>query len=170
MTMLKQFLAGGLACAALGLGPVAAAEPEACATMRLADGGWTDNTAQNALLQTVLEGLGYEDDIQLLAVPVILQALENGDIDVWLDNWMPSQSVEVAPYVERGGVVSYATNLEGAGYGPVVPGYVAAEGVAGLADLKDHPDAFDRKIYGIEAGNDGNRILLEKIADPANGL
>ncbi len=170
--MLKTLLLGGLACGLLtaSAGQTMAADPAACATVRLADGGWTDNTAQNALLQVVLDGLGYEPDIQLLAVPVILQSLENQDMDIWLDNWMPSQSVEIAPFIERGGVVSHATNLEGAGYGPVVPGYVADAGVTSLADLAAYGEQFDKTIYGIEAGNDGNRILQEKIDDPANGL
>ncbi|HKY95247.1 MAG TPA: glycine betaine ABC transporter substrate-binding protein, partial [Kiloniellales bacterium] len=170
--MRKICIAGGaLLAASLAWGTAAsAADPAECRTVRLADGGWTDNTAQNALLTVVLEGLGYEVDNQLLAVPVILQSLENKDIDIWLDNWMPSQTVEVEPFLTRGTVVSYAVNLEGAGYGPVVPGYVAAEGVKSLADLAPHADKFDRKIYGIEAGNDGNRILQAKIDDPANGL
>lgn len=171
--MRRQWIAGGaalLAACLAGETTAFAAEPAECLTVRMADGGWTDNTAQNALLTQVLEGLGYKVDDQLLGVPVILQSLENQQIDFWLDNWMPSQAVEVEPFISRGTVVSYAVNLEGAGYGPVVPGYVAAEGVKALADLSAHGDKFDRKIYGIEAGNDGNRILQAKIDDPANGL
>lgn len=170
--MLKHWIAGSAALLAACLaGPTAfAADPAECQTVRMADGGWTDNTAQNALLTVVLEGLGYKVDNQLLGVPVILQSLENNDIDFWLDNWMPSQTVEVEPFLSRGTVVSYAVSLEGAGYGPVVPGYVAAEGVKALADLSAQGDRFDYKIYGIEAGNDGNRILQAKIDDPANKL
>lgn len=171
--MRRHWIAGSaalLAACLAGETTAFAAEPDECRTVRMADGGWTDNTAQNALLTQVLEGLGYKVDDQLLGVPVILQSLENQQIDFWLDNWMPSQAVEVEPFISRGTVVSYAVNLEGAGYGPVVPGYVAAEGVKALADLSAHGDKFDRKIYGIEAGNDGNRILQAKIDDPANKL
>ena len=46
----------------------------------------------------------------------------------------------------------------GAGYGPVVPDYVAAAGVKDVADLAANADKFDKKFYGIEAGNDGNKI------------
>jgi glycine betaine/proline transport system substrate-binding protein len=171
--MAIRLIPGGtalLACALLGGGGAFAAEPAECRTLRLADGGWTDNTAQNGLVAVVLEAMGYAVEVQLLGVPVILQSLENGDIDVWLDNWMPSQTVEVTPFLERGTIESHAVNLEGAGYGPVVPGYVAAAGVTALADLAAHGAAFEMAIYGIEAGNDGNRILQEKIEDPANGL
>ncbi len=168
--MLKRWILGGAAGLALSISAGGASLAADCATLRLADGGWTDNTAQNGLVAVVLKAIGYQVDAQVLGVPVILQSLENGDLDVWLDNWMPSQVVEVTPFLERGTVVSYAVNLEGAGYGPVVPDYVAAAGVTKLADLAAHGAEFDKTIYGIEPGNDGNRILQAKIDDPANGL
>jgi glycine betaine/proline transport system substrate-binding protein len=89
---------------------------------------------------------------------------------VWLDNWMPSQTTEVAPFLEKGTVTDLGINLEGAGYGPVVPGYVAEAGVRDLKDLSTHAGQFDRKFYGIEPGNDGNRIVQGKIDDAANGM
>ena len=53
---------------------------------------------------------------------------------------------------------------------PVVPNYVADAGVKGVKDLAANADKFDKKFYGIEAGNDGNKIVQAKIDDPANGL
>ena len=155
--------------ALLPIGASAADAPE-CKRIRLADGGWTDNTAQNALASTVLRSMGYEPKAEILAVPVIMQALENKDVDLWLDNWMPSQTSEVKPFTDKGTVVVLGTNLEGAGYGPVVPTYVANEGVKDLKDLSAFADKFDKKFYGIEAGNDGNRIVQSKIDDPSTGL
>ncbi len=76
---------------ALPLGaPTEAAEPESCATVRFADVGWTDITATTALAGTVLRGLGYETQVDLLALPVTFQSLARGDIDVFLGNWMPT--------------------------------------------------------------------------------
>jgi glycine betaine/proline transport system substrate-binding protein len=147
-----------------------AAEAAECKQIRLADGGWTDNTAQNALAATVLRSMGYEPKSEILAVPVIMQSLENKDVDLWLDNWMPSQTAETKPFLDKGTVVDLGTNLEGAGYGPVVPTYVADEGVKDLKDLSKFAEKFDSKFYGIEAGNDGNRIVQSKIDDPASGL
>jgi glycine betaine/proline transport system substrate-binding protein len=83
---------------------------------------------------------------------------------------MPSQTTEVAPYLQDGSVESLSVNLEGAGYGPVVPSYVAEAGVKDLKDLAPNADKFSKKLYGIEPGNDGNRILQSKIDDPANSL
>jgi glycine betaine/proline transport system substrate-binding protein len=77
---------------------------------------------------------------------------------------------DVQPYLDDGSVESIGQNLEGAGYGLVVPTYVADEGVKSLSDIGAHGDEFDHKIYGIEPGNDGNRIVLGMIEDPANNL
>jgi glycine betaine/proline transport system substrate-binding protein len=126
--------------------PAGATDPESCAKVRMADGGWTDNTAQNGLAAAVLKGLGYEVDATVYAMPVILKGLENKDLDIWLDNWMPSQTAEVTPYFEKGSIANLKVNLTGAGYGPVVPSYVAASGVKDLADLGKYGPRFDKKF------------------------
>lgn len=150
--------------------PAAATEPEACKTVRMADVGWSDNTAQNGLFKTVLKGLGYKAEDQVLALPVIMESLKNKDLDIFLDNWMPSNSANVQPYLDAKSLEMLGANLEGAGYGPVVPDYVAAAGVKSVADLAANGDKFEKKFYGIEPGNDGNKIVQAKIDDPANGL
>ena len=147
-----------------------AAEPDSCKKVRLADVGWTDNTAQNGLFKSVLKGLGYETEDQVLALPVIMESLKNKDLDIFLDNWMPSNAANVQPYLDAKTLDMLEPNLEGAGYGPVVPGYVAAAGVKDLKDLAANGDKFDKKFYGIEPGNDGNKIVQAKIDDPANNL
>ena len=141
-----------------------AADAEACKTVRFADVGWTD------IAGVVLDALGYTQEVQVLSVPVTYQSLKNKDMDVFLGNWMPSMAADVQPFLDDGSVESIAQNLEGAGYGLVVPTYAAEGGVKSLTDIGKFKDKFDGKIYGIEPGNDGNRIVLEMIADPANGL
>ena len=147
-----------------------AADPESCKAVRVADGGWTDNTAQNGVLTTILKGLGYEPKTNVLAVPIILEGMKGKDVDIWLDNWMPSQTAEVSPYLKDKTVDTVAANLEGAGYGPAVLDDAAAAGVKDLSDLHKFKEQFDGKIYGIEPGNDGNRILQAAIDNPANNL
>jgi glycine betaine/proline transport system substrate-binding protein len=51
-----------------------------------------------------------------------------------------------------------------------VPNYVADAGVKTLTDIGKFKDKFDGKLYGIEAGNDGNRIILDMITKPENNL
>lgn len=162
-------LALGIA-AGLTAGAANAAEPESCKTVTFSDVGWTDITATTATASVVLEALGYEPQTQVLSVPVTYTSLKNKDIDVFLGNWMPSMTADVKPYLEDGSVESIAQNLEGAGYGLVVPAYVAEAGVKSLSDLHKFKDKFDAKIYGIEPGNDGNRIVLDMIKDEENQL
>jgi glycine betaine/proline transport system substrate-binding protein len=147
-----------------------AAEPDSCKKVHIADVGWTDNTAINGLFTTTLKGLGYTPKVDTLALPVILESLKNKDLDIFLDNWMPSNAANVKPYVDAKTIDMLKPNLVGAGYGPVVPDYVAAAGVKDIKDLATNSDKFSKKFYGIEPGNDGNKIVQAKIDDPANGL
>jgi glycine betaine/proline transport system substrate-binding protein len=153
-----------------GTATAQAADPEACKNVRFADVGWTDIQATTAVAGVVLDALGYSQEVQVLSVPVTYQSLKNKDMDVFLGNWMPSMAADVQPFLDDGSVESIAQNLEGAGYGLVVPAYAAAGGVTSLTDIGKFKDKFDGKIYGIEPGNDGNRIVLEMIDDAANGL
>ena len=147
-----------------------AAEPDACKTIRMADVGWTDNTAQNGLFKNLVKPLGYEVKDDVLGLPIVLEGLKNKDLDLFLDNWMPSNAANVQPYLDEKSLVLLKVDLKGAGYGPVVPQYVADAGVKSLADLAANTDKFEGKFYGIEPGNDGNKIIQAKIDDPANKL
>lgn len=153
-----------------GPAPSFAADSEACKTVRFSDVGWTDITATTAVASTLLDALGYEAEVTVLSVPVTYSSLKNKDIDVFLGNWMPSMAGDVQPFIDDKSVETIAQNLDGAGYGLVVPTYVADAGVKSLTDIGKFKDKFDGKIYGIEPGNDGNRIVLEMIDNKDNGL
>jgi glycine betaine/proline transport system substrate-binding protein len=171
MLMRKVLAVGVLALGFAVTGHAQAAEAEACKTVRLANVGWTDNFAQNGLFRVVLKGLGYKyDDKEGLALPVILESLKNKDLDIFLDNWMPSNAPNLKPYTDAKTIDVVRTNLAGAGYGPVVPDYVYDAGVKDLKDLGPNGDKFDHKFYGIEPGNDGNKIVQAKIDDPSTGM
>ncbi|MEP4546836.1 MAG: choline ABC transporter substrate-binding protein [Saccharospirillum sp.] len=141
-----------------------------CEEVRFADVGWTDITATTALTSVVLESIGYETESQLLSVPVTYRSLENGDIDVFLGNWMPTMEADIAPYRDAGTIDILGTNLEGAKYTLAVPQYVYDAGVQSFADIAEYADEFDNQIYGIEPGNDGNRLIQSMIDQDAFGL
>lgn len=141
-----------------------------CEEVRFADVGWTDITATTALTSVVLESIGYETDNQLLSVPVTYRSLENGDIDVFLGNWMPTMEADIAPYRDAGTIDILGTNLEGAKYTLAVPQYVYDAGVQSFADIAEYAEEFDNQIYGIEPGNDGNRLIQSMIDQDAFGL
>ena len=149
--------------------PAVAADAAACKTVKFSDPGWTDITSTNALTGVVLEALGYEQKVDLLAVPVTFQALANKQIDVFLGNWMPAQQHFVTDATAKGAVV-VGRNLEGAKFTLAVPTYVSSQGVKDFADLAKYGDKFDKKIYGIEAGAPANQSLQKMIAGNDFGL
>ncbi|MBD8878184.1 choline ABC transporter substrate-binding protein [Roseibium polysiphoniae] len=163
-------LAGGVAMSVMLTGAAAAAEPDSCKTVRFSDVGWTDITATTAATTTVLEALGYETETKILSVPVTYASLKNKDIDVFLGNWMPTMEGDIAAYREDGSVETVRTNLEGAKYTLAVPKYTYDKGLKSFADIAKFKDELDGKIYGIEAGNDGNRLIIDMIDANAFGL
>jgi glycine betaine/proline transport system substrate-binding protein len=141
-----------------------------CDTVRFSDVGWTDITATTAATVTVLEALGYDTDVKVLSVPVTYTSLAQGDIDVFLGNWMPTMEADIAPYREAGTVDTVRENLEGAKYTLAVNKAAMDLGIADFADVAGQLDALDGKIYGIEPGNDGNRLIMDMIDQNAFGL
>lgn len=170
MTSLKRTFAAVLALGACLAAPAYAGDAESCKAVRFADVGWTDIQVTTGAASVVLEALGYTPEVKTLSVPVTYASLKNKDIDSFLGNWMPSMTADIQPYLDDKSVEQLATNLEGAGYGLVVPQYVADAGVKSLADLGANAEKFSGKIYGIEAGNDGNRIIQTMIDDAKNNL
>ena len=170
MLRMKSIVAGLCLTTAMWSGAALAADPASCKKVRLSDVGWTDIQATTGVASVLLTALGYEPEVIQLSVPVTYASLKNNDLDVFLGNWMPSMTADIKEYTADGSVETVARNLEGAGYGIVVPTYVAEGGVKSLTDIGKFKDKFDGKIYGIEAGNDGNRIILDMISKPENNL
>ncbi len=158
------------ALAVLLAGSALAAEPEKCGKVHFSDVGWTDITATTATATVVLKALGYQTDTSILSVPVTYAGLSKGDIDVFLGNWMPTMEGDLAPHRDDGTVIVLRPNLEGAKYTLAVNQSLADAGLKDFADIAKFGDQLGWKIYGIEPGNDGNRLILDMIAKDAFGL
>jgi glycine betaine/proline transport system substrate-binding protein len=158
-----------------GAGPAVAASPtqldgDACRTVRLSDVGWTDVTATTALFSVLLERLGYRPQVTVLAVPVTFASMKNKDIDVFLGNWMPTQEGDSRAYVADGSIEVLGPNLTGAKYTLAVPSYTYDAGLKSFADIQRFAPQLKNSIYGIEAGNDGNRLILSMLKQNLFGL
>ncbi len=164
MTMTK------LTTSTLALIVAAGTASASCDSVTFSDVGWTDITATTAATTVVLQALGYETDIKVLSVPVTYTSMAKGDIDVFLGNWMPTMEADIAPYREAGTVDTVRTNLEGAKYTLATNAAGAELGIKDFADIAKAGDALEETIYGIEAGNDGNRLIMDMIAADAFGL
>lgn len=158
-----------LAAALLG-GQAWAADPDSCKTVKFSDVGWTDITATTATTAAVLKGLGYTPHVDLLSVPVTYAGLKSKQVDVFLGNWMPTMEADRKPYVDDKSIEVVGANLNGAKYTLAVPDYLYDQGLKSFKDIAKFKDQLAGKIYGIEAGNDGNRLILDMIKTDKFGL
>jgi glycine betaine/proline transport system substrate-binding protein len=141
----------------------AGGDPPSCQTVRFSDVGWTDVTATTALAGELLRSIGYTPRVTVLSVPVTFASMQNNDIDVFLGNWMPAQEADRSRYLAEGSVVQIGANLTGAKYTLAVPTYTYAAGLHDFADIRRFAPALKNAIYGIEPGNDGNRLVLKML-------
>ncbi|KZX96677.1 MAG: choline ABC transporter substrate-binding protein [Sulfitobacter sp.] len=155
------------ALATVAASSLAAAE---CNEVTFSDVGWTDITATTAAASVVLDALGYDTETKILAVPVTYTSMASGDIDVFLGNWMPTMEGDIAKYREEGSVDTVRANLEGAKYTLAVNKAAADMGIKTFADIAANADALEGEIYGIEPGNDGNRLIQSMIDENAFDL
>src|SRR5690625_1983992 len=157
---MKRFAILGMA-ALLAAAPARAVEePASCKDIRFSDVGWTDITSTTAATTEVLKALGYNTDIKLLSVPVTYTSIADNNIDVFLGNWMPTMEGDIAPYREAGTVDIVGANLEGAKYTLATTQKLYDEGLQSFQDIEKFHDELGGKIYGIEPGNDGNRLKI----------
>ncbi|MFN7271517.1 MAG: choline ABC transporter permease subunit [Gammaproteobacteria bacterium] len=145
-------------------------EPSSCRVVRMSDIGWTDVTATTGFASHVLRQLGYEPKVTVLSLPVTFASLRNRDIDVFLGNWMPSQKADRQPYLDDGSIEVVRANMTEAKYTLAVPAYLYEQGLRDFADIAKFAEPLKRKMYGIEPGNDGNRMMIELIEADRFGL
>ena len=148
-----------------------AGEPEQCSTVNFSDVGWTDITVTTAVTSEVLKGLGYKTKTTMISVPVTYKSLADGkNMDVFLGNWMPTMENDIKAYRDAGTVETVRANLENAKYTLAVPQALYDKGLKDFSDLPKFKKELDGKIYGIEPGNDGNRMIQTMIDKNAFGL
>ena len=147
-----------------------APDPPQCRVVRMPDIGWTDVTATTAVFSELLRRIGYQPQITVLSVPVTFASLKNRDLDVFLGNWMPAQEAGRRAYVQDGSVEVGRANLTGAKYTLAVPAYAYQAGLKTFNDIQAFGPQLHDSIYGIEPGNDGNRLLLSMIGRNLFGL
>jgi len=139
------------------------ADEASCATVTMADPGWSDIASTNAIAGLLLRGMGYTAKVDTLAVPIAYGGLKDGKVDIFLGNWMPAQQGFYDKFVSTADVTQYSKNLEGTEFTLAVPDYVWDAGVHSFADLNKNADKFGGKIYGIGAGAPANLSIQQII-------
>jgi len=74
---------------------------------------------------------------------------------------------DIRPFLDDKSVEDMGVNLTGAKYTLTTNAKGAELGIKTFADIAKNKDALGGKIYGIEPGNDGNRIILDMIEKDA---
>jgi len=140
-----------------------AADPPSCRVVRISDVGWTDVTSTSALFSVLVRQLGYDSQVTVLSIPVTFTSMKNKDIDVFLGNWMPTMEADRKPYLDDHSIDVIGVNLTGAKYTLAVPAYTYEAGLRTFNDIQRFAPQLNDAIYGIEPGNDGNRLILGMI-------
>lgn len=131
---------------------------------------WTGVTIKTELGVEILNSLGYKASNTMVSVPIVYKALSINDVDIFLGNWMPSMKTIAEKYFETGKVIKLVANMPNAKYTLAAPTYVVDGGLKTFADIAKFGEKLDYKIYGIEAGNDGNEIIQSMIDKNMFGL
>ena len=138
--------------------------------VRFASVSWTGVTVKTDLGVNILNSLGYEASKVTLSVPIVYNAMDMGDADIFLGNWMPSMASIANKFFEKGSVVKSVANMPGAKYTLAAPAFVVDGGLKDFSDIAKYAEQLDHKIYGIEPGNDGNQIIQAMIDNNMFGL
>lgn len=125
------------------------ANGDAQGTIKIGYVNWAECVAVSNLWQVILEDQGYTVELTQLDVAPLFVGLNKGDIDVFMDAWLP---ITHETYWHE-----YKDNLEDLGVwytgqariGTVVPSYVA---VNSLEELKEKAAQFGNKIIGVDPG------------------
>lgn len=126
---------------------------------------WDEDVAVTQLWNQILQDEGYDVELTQLDVAPLYQGLAEGDLDVFLDGWLPAthsdyweefgdQLEDISIWYDQG-----TLNI-------AVPEYVDLETIG---DLQGNADMFDGQIVGIEPGAGLMRVTRED-AMPGYGL
>lgn len=130
------------------------ASKDSISTIKLADPGWDSVRIHNSVAQIILEeGYGYETEVVNGTSTATLQALQQGDLQVYTEVWSDNLGDAYTNAIESGDVEDVATNFNDNSQGLYVPTYViegdAERGIEAVApdlktvkDLADYPELF----------------------------
>ena len=127
---------------------------------------WEEAIATTAMWEVILQEKGYNVDVTDVDVAPAFQGVANGDVDLYLDTWLPATHEQYWN--------DYGDQIEdlGSWYGNAiltltVPTYM--EDVNSIPDLLDHADELDNRIVGIDPGA-GLTDTTQNSAMPGYGL
>ena len=111
---------------------------------------WAENIAVTNMWKVILEEEGYDVNLNLLDIGTQMAALENDELDISPEIWLPVQDASYLEQYKDKVNFSEATWYDNAKVGLVVPSYM--EDINSIEDLHDHVDLFEGVITGFDPG------------------
>lgn len=110
---------------------------------------WTSTVPPTYVAKQILEDMGYKVAIQEAEAGVVYTGLASGDIDVFMDSWLPDTHKE---YMDKYGdkITDAAISYPDGELGWVVPTYM--KDINSVEDIIGKEDLFGGKVYGIDEG------------------
>lgn len=127
--------------------------------------GWDESLATSLLWENILEGKGYDVELEYADPAVVFQGVADGDYDIVTDVWLP---LTHASYIEE-----FGDDMEELGAwfdsAALTIAVNADAPIDSLAELADNADAFGNRIVGIEPGA-GLTATTQDAVIPTYGL
>ncbi|WP_077622749.1 glycine betaine ABC transporter substrate-binding protein [Sediminibacillus massiliensis] len=120
---------------------------------------WTTTVPPTKVAGLILEDMGYTVEETKADVGGVFTGLSRGDLDVFMDSWMPMHENYFEKYSDS--IEDTAVSYPEAETGWVVPTYM--EDINSISDIGGNEDIFDNKYYGIEEGASATKTSKELI-------
>ena len=147
--------------------------------IKFADAGWDSIRVHNSIAQLIVEeGYGYKTEEINGTSAATFQALEKGDVNVYMEVWTDNLKDIYEEALEKETILSLATNFDDNSQGLYVPTYVIEgdeeRGIEAVApdlktveDLAKYPEIFqdpEDKTKGRIIGGPSSWIVSEHLA------
>lgn len=134
---------------------------ESKGTINLAVTPWTSTVPPTKIARIIIEDMGYEVKETQADVSSTFVGLSRGDLDVYMDSWMPAHENQMEKYSDS--IEKVTTSYDNANTGLTIPSHL--EGINKVSDLKGKEDQFGNKIYGIEEGAGATEMMRNLIEE-----
>ncbi|ALA53683.1 glycine betaine ABC transporter substrate-binding protein [Shouchella clausii] len=150
----------GILLAALTLGGCASNEQ----TITIGHNNYAESIAFAHLWKTLLEDQGYQVELSLVEKAMLFNGVENGDIDIGFNTWLPfTDQAYVSLDSEEIDVQADGVLYEGTTLGLAVPSYM--DNVETIGDLAGYFDELKGTITGIDPGSALMQLTQDEVID-----